>query len=183
MDVRTILRTRRLASLVAVVAFSLAVAGVVVAAGPAIQTFTPHSADQVTNIDVLRQQIRNYYGDPLREGTGPGVVATTATTPRRRGPSPRTGRTGWRRAPTRTAVGDQGDRPRRGRHDVGHLELRDLQQLGLQPDDERHVRQRPAVPGGARHGGDGERRPLRRGTRSSSSRAGPPPRRRPRWAT
>jgi hypothetical protein len=35
---------------------------------PAIQTFTPHSARQITNIDVLRQQIRNYYGDPL--GTG-----------------------------------------------------------------------------------------------------------------
>jgi predicted secreted acid phosphatase len=36
--------------------------------GPAIQTFTPRSEHQITNIDVLRQQIRNYYGDPL--GTG-----------------------------------------------------------------------------------------------------------------
>jgi predicted secreted acid phosphatase len=36
---------------------------------PAIQTFTPHSAKQITNIDVLRQQIRNYYGDPLGTGT------------------------------------------------------------------------------------------------------------------
>jgi HAD superfamily, subfamily IIIB (Acid phosphatase) len=35
---------------------------------PAIQTFTPKSEKQITNIDVLRQQIRNYYGDPL--GTG-----------------------------------------------------------------------------------------------------------------
>jgi HAD superfamily, subfamily IIIB (Acid phosphatase) len=35
---------------------------------PAIQTSTPNSEDQVTNIDVLRQQLRNYYGDPL--GTG-----------------------------------------------------------------------------------------------------------------
>ena len=35
---------------------------------PAIHTFTPHSERQITNIDVLRQQIRNYYGDPL--GTG-----------------------------------------------------------------------------------------------------------------
>ncbi|HKB95163.1 MAG TPA: HAD family acid phosphatase [Gaiellaceae bacterium] len=35
---------------------------------PAIQTTTPNHADQVTNIDVLRQQIRNYYGDPM--GTG-----------------------------------------------------------------------------------------------------------------
>ena len=47
------------------VGFTLAVAGVVVAAGPAIQTITPHKADQVTNIDVLRQQLKNYYGDPL----------------------------------------------------------------------------------------------------------------------
>ncbi|HEY7396928.1 MAG TPA: HAD family acid phosphatase [Gaiellaceae bacterium] len=38
------------------------------AAGPAIQTTTPKSADDITNLDVLRQQIRNYYGDPL--GTG-----------------------------------------------------------------------------------------------------------------
>ncbi|MGE0028992.1 MAG: HAD family acid phosphatase [Thermoleophilia bacterium] len=38
------------------------------ATSPAIQTSTPTSARQVTNIDVLRQQIRNYYGDPL--GTG-----------------------------------------------------------------------------------------------------------------
>jgi hypothetical protein len=38
---------------------------------PAIQTTTPTSEDQVTNIDVLRQQLRNYYGDPL----GTGVAA------------------------------------------------------------------------------------------------------------
>jgi predicted secreted acid phosphatase len=35
---------------------------------PAIQTSTPHSEHDVTNIDVLRQQLRNYYGDPV--GTG-----------------------------------------------------------------------------------------------------------------
>jgi hypothetical protein len=35
---------------------------------PAIKTFTPRSERDVTNIDVLRQQLRNYYGDPL--GTG-----------------------------------------------------------------------------------------------------------------
>jgi predicted secreted acid phosphatase len=52
------------------------VVGLIVVAGaaalaatvPAIQTSTPHSENQITNIDVLRQQIRNYYGDPL--GTG-----------------------------------------------------------------------------------------------------------------
>jgi len=39
-----------------------------VTASPAISTSTPHSEKDVTNIDVLRQQLRNYYGDPL--GTG-----------------------------------------------------------------------------------------------------------------
>ena len=37
---------------------------------PAIQTSTPHKAEQMTNIDVLRQQIKNYYGVPLAT-TGP----------------------------------------------------------------------------------------------------------------
>jgi predicted secreted acid phosphatase len=36
---------------------------------PAIQTSTPKSEKQITNVDVLRQQIRNYYGDPLGTGT------------------------------------------------------------------------------------------------------------------
>jgi predicted secreted acid phosphatase len=36
---------------------------------PAIQTTTPKSENDITNIDVLRQQIRNYYGDPLGTGT------------------------------------------------------------------------------------------------------------------
>jgi predicted secreted acid phosphatase len=52
---------------------ALAVAGAVAFAAvpppsPAIHTFTPHSEKQITNIDVLRQQIRNYYGDPLGSG-------------------------------------------------------------------------------------------------------------------
>lgn len=38
---------------------------------PAIKTITPRSEHQITNIDVLRQQLRNYYGDPL----GSGVAA------------------------------------------------------------------------------------------------------------
>jgi hypothetical protein len=37
-------------------------------AQPAIKTITPRSERDITNIDVLRQQIRNYYGDAL--GTG-----------------------------------------------------------------------------------------------------------------
>jgi hypothetical protein len=39
------------------------------ATGPAIQTFTPRSEKQIANVDVLKQQIRNYYGDPLGTGT------------------------------------------------------------------------------------------------------------------
>lgn len=68
------LRAPRLSRRSTVVATALAAAlvggGVAYAATaqPAIQTFTPRTAKQITNIDVLRQQIRNYYGDPL--GTG-----------------------------------------------------------------------------------------------------------------
>jgi hypothetical protein len=43
-------------------------AAVAATTGPAIHTFTPKSEQQITNIDVLRQQIRNYYGDPLGSG-------------------------------------------------------------------------------------------------------------------
>ena len=67
-------RPRRLPRLLVaalVAASATIVAAVAIAADPqpAIQTSTPNSADQITNIDVLRQQIRNYYGDPLGTGT------------------------------------------------------------------------------------------------------------------
>jgi hypothetical protein len=56
---------------VAVLGLSVIAGGIAyAAAAPAIQTITPKSADQITNIDVLRQQIKNYYGDPLAV-TGP----------------------------------------------------------------------------------------------------------------
>jgi predicted secreted acid phosphatase len=74
------LRRRRMTPLVLVMALSLAAAGVVLAAVPAIQTITPHKADQVTNIDVLRQQLKNYYGDPLAV-TGSGATGTWNTHP------------------------------------------------------------------------------------------------------
>jgi hypothetical protein len=53
---------------VASVAGGVAYSAGVASQQPAIQTSTPRSEHQVTNIDVLRQQLRNYYGDPL--GTG-----------------------------------------------------------------------------------------------------------------
>jgi hypothetical protein len=72
---------RRSAALVAVLGLSLVAGGVAYAASaPAIQTSTPKFADQVTNIDVLRQQIKNYYGDPLA-ATGPAGTWASALNP------------------------------------------------------------------------------------------------------
>src|SRR6185437_847953 len=66
----TVKRRRLALSLGAAALALLAFAGGGVAyaaatAQPAIKTFTPRSERDITNIDVLRQQIRNYYGDPL----------------------------------------------------------------------------------------------------------------------
>jgi hypothetical protein len=63
-------RSRRLSVAAFAVALSIASAGVALAVtSPAITTSTPRSANDITNLDVLRQQIRNYYGDPLGSGT------------------------------------------------------------------------------------------------------------------
>jgi hypothetical protein len=68
---------RRSAALAAVLGLSLVAGGVAYAASaPAIQTSTPKFADQVTNIDVLRQQIKNYYGDPLAVTGSAGTWAS-----------------------------------------------------------------------------------------------------------
>ncbi|GAA4350268.1 HAD family acid phosphatase [Angustibacter luteus] len=63
-------RRLRMTALAGALALGLVGGGVALAdtPSPAITTFTPRSEAQITNIDVLRQQIRNYYGDPL--GTG-----------------------------------------------------------------------------------------------------------------
>jgi hypothetical protein len=71
---RNRLRPRRRSAVVltAVTVLGLVGGGVALAADagqPAIKTTTPKSADAITNIDVLRQQIANYYGDPLKSGT------------------------------------------------------------------------------------------------------------------
>src|SRR4051794_19987603 len=79
MGIRSVIRSARRPSRravltsVAAVAMTSVVGGVAYSAGaatqqPAIRTSTPRSEKDVTNIDVLRQQLRNYYGDPL--GTG-----------------------------------------------------------------------------------------------------------------
>jgi hypothetical protein len=69
--------SRRRAAIAAAAAAVLAVAGGGIAyaatAQPPIKTSTPRSERDITNIDVLRQQIRNYYGDPL----GSGIASDT----------------------------------------------------------------------------------------------------------
>ena len=113
---------------------------------PPIKTFTPVSANQITNIDVLRQQIRNYYGDPLGTGVSPADsnYAKEASRSRRAGqrwldcPAPHHG--------TKAIVLDVDDTTLL----TWNYEI--VQQLGVQPDDERRVRHRPEVPGGVRHG-------------------------------
>lgn len=62
---------RRTVAIALATAVLVAGGGAAVAATvqPAIITSTPKHASSITNIDVLRQQIANYYGDPLRTGT------------------------------------------------------------------------------------------------------------------
>src|SRR5262245_38998358 len=75
MNISFLRGSRRVAvTLTAVAAVGLGGAGIGWAAAtataePAIKTSTPRSEKDVTNIDVLRQQLRNYYGDPLGTGT------------------------------------------------------------------------------------------------------------------
>jgi hypothetical protein len=62
---------RRVVAAAIVTAALVAGGGAAVAATtvPAIHTTTPKHASDITNIDVLRQQIANYYGDPGKTGT------------------------------------------------------------------------------------------------------------------
>jgi hypothetical protein len=61
---------RRTVAIALATAVLVAGGGVAVAdtVQPAIRTSTPKHAADITNIDVLRQQIANYYGDPLKTG-------------------------------------------------------------------------------------------------------------------
>ena len=69
-------RSPRVSIIVAVVALTLVGAGVAFAAAPpAITTITPIHSDQMTNLDVLRQQIKNYYGAPLASAGPTGTWA------------------------------------------------------------------------------------------------------------
>jgi predicted secreted acid phosphatase len=77
---RTLRRAPRLVVAVAVVGIAL-VAATIAFGAPAIQTITPNSADQITNLDVLRQQIKNYYGYPDAASGPNGTWATNALNP------------------------------------------------------------------------------------------------------
>ena len=73
--VRRLRRAPRLTiALTAAVVVSIA-AAVAWGATPAIQTITPNTADQMTNIDVARQQAKNYYGAPLAASGATGTWA------------------------------------------------------------------------------------------------------------
>jgi hypothetical protein len=67
MNLRLLRHSRTTALILASLAFVLATGGVAVAA-PSSTSFTPKTADQITNIDILRIQIENYYGDPGKTG-------------------------------------------------------------------------------------------------------------------
>jgi predicted secreted acid phosphatase len=66
-------RMPRLTLVVVVIGLFLVAAAVALAAAPPNLTFTPSSEGQITNIDVLRAQIKNYYGD---SGASTGSSAT-----------------------------------------------------------------------------------------------------------
>jgi phosphoglycolate phosphatase-like HAD superfamily hydrolase len=61
-------RTVAIALATAVLVAGGGAAAVAITPQPAITTITPKHASSITNIDVLRQQIANYYGDPLKTG-------------------------------------------------------------------------------------------------------------------
>ena len=160
---RLLRRSQRVALVVVsvLVVAGLALAGAIAYAAtqPAIQTFTPDSADQITNLDVLRQQIRNYYGDPL----GTGVFAPDSNYAKEAERSPR-------RAPASSrGVARSGTRRRRRRSCSMSTTPRWRPRTTRSSATGRSTRRRthfvtsqlfPAVPGHGRHG---ERRPRKEG--------------------
>ena len=105
-------RPTRVTTLIVVTALSLSMTAVAVAGGAmSVPTFVPKMADQVTNLDILRSQIKNYYGTPRPPWPAPPATRTslrrpTATTPPRPHRSPPTAGAGCRRAiaPTSSAM-------------------------------------------------------------------------------
>ena len=71
-------RPTRLTALIIVAVFALGTAGGAIAGGAmSLPTFVPRFADQVTNLDILRSQIKNYYGTPT---AATGMTACNSAT-------------------------------------------------------------------------------------------------------
>src|SRR3954465_644897 len=130
-------------------------AGAIASQGPANLGFTPQSERQMQNIDVGRAWAKNYYGAPTASsGSGGSWDAPLNQTSNYANEARSVAAKGvnWLKknrhvAPRALALAGNapprrhpGDRARRRRHDADHVELRALQQLGLQPDHERPVR-------------------------------------------
>ena len=159
-------RSRRLAVGILVLALSVAAGGIAIGAvvQPAIKTITPHSENDITNIDVLRQQIRNYYGDPL----GTGVFAADSNYAKEaQSASPRAASATWPAAHRTTEDARRSSststtprsRPGTTRSSAtGRTTRRPTAQFVTDQ----------LLPGRAGHGRHGERRPRSRATRSSS---------------
>ena len=80
-------RPTRVTILVVVTALSLSMTAVAVAGGAmSVPTFVPKMADQVTNLDILRSQIKNYYGTPTAAA---GAACNKDLAPGRRNYAPR----------------------------------------------------------------------------------------------
>ena len=121
----------------------LATAATVAIAGmqPADLTYTPNSESQMTNIDVARAYAKNYYGAPTAtSGRKRSWAASLNLDSNYANEAESVASKGENWLHARSKVGTPRDRARRRRHDTDHLELRALQQLGLQPDHERHLR-------------------------------------------
>ena len=125
----------------------------------------PTSADQIQNIDQVKTAIKGYYGDTptsqvdpvdnsvdgkdnaLHQFSPTGAYANEMAGHRlRRREVPEQPA---RKREREEVLRHQGDPVRHRRHDAEHLQLRDLQQLRVQPGDERGVRQRLLTATGA----------------------------------
>ncbi len=129
----------------------------------------PTRADQIQNIDQVKTAIKAYYGDKPSSATNPVDGTTNLRTFSDTGayaqemggltdeawsyladPKHASGVAKEQGKPAPATPGRKAILLRRRRHVAEHVQLRDLQQLRLQPDQQRGVRERGCVPGGAR---------------------------------
>ena len=125
---------------------------------------SPTSADQIQNLDQVKTAIKAYYGDTTTGQLDPvaGTTALHTFSPTGAYANEMAGLEAdaaqflaKEAKPKHHDGSANGDPAGRGRHDPEHLQLRDLQQLRLQPDDQCHVREQRRLPGGAGYAGPG----------------------------